>query len=464
MALALFALAISWATGWLALELVWPRTRSLSGDLALRAAVSGAFGLFASSSLYLAGLVLGLATRHWVMGIDILALVGLAVWVKLSQRGRPPPDTSQDESGSPAPAIGRMLGAAFSASLVVNGFATLQRFRDEPLGFWDAFAIWNLKARFFFFEGGEHWQRAFSDIISWSHTDYPLLLPLNVSRLWTYSGTPDQAVSALLAITFSTLTLAILYAAIAQTKGRSIAFLGSLALLASPQFMAQTPWQVSDIPTAAFLATSLALILESARRTRDGHPMLIAAGVAAGAAAFTKNEGLLFALAIPFALAVVGPAAQWRERMTEVLQFAKGLALPLALLLALKLAMGGENDLAADLTWQSLTQVLDLSRHQLIITSFAKMTLMLVGLPLLTLLLAMGFWLGIPRHSTHSRYLAACTLALTLQLAGYYVIYLITERDLAWHLGTSNLRLLIHLWPSTLLLFFVATPPFENRE
>ncbi len=464
MALALFALAISWATGWFALELAWPRTRSLPGDFALRAAVSGAFGLFASSLLYLATLVLDLAGRPWVMGIDIIVLVGLASYARLSRRSRPPLDTNQTEPTSLAPAIDRLLAAACSAALVVNGYIALQRFRDEPLGFWDAFAIWNLKARFFFFEGGEHWQRAFSDIITWSHTDYPLLLPLNVARLWSYSGHPDQSISALLSISFATLALAILYAAIAQTKGRPIAFLGALALLASPQFMAQTPWQISDIPTAAFLATSLALILATTSHPTESRRLLIAAGIAAGAAAFTKNEGLLFALTIPFALIVVGPRTQWRDRTTEALQFAKGLALPLALLLALKLTTGGESDLAADFSWNSLTRVFDPIRHQLIITSFFKMTLMLAGLPLLVLLLAMAVWLRFPTSANNSRHLAACTLALTLQLAGYYFIYLITERDLAWHLGTSNLRLLTQLWPSTLLLLFTALPPPKPRE
>ncbi|MCH7600618.1 MAG: hypothetical protein IH973_12750, partial [Myxococcales bacterium] len=230
MELALFALTISGATGWFALEIAWPRPRQVSGSLVLRAAVSGALGLFASSLIYFACLILGLATRPWVIGIDIAVLVALAGYGVSAQRSRPPLDTRHDEPAEPLSAIDWMLGAGLATALVVNGYIWLQRFRDESLGFWDAFAIWNLKARFFFFDAGEHWQRAFSDIIEWSHTDYPLLLPLNVARLWTYAGDADQTISALLSVAFSTLALAILFAAIAQARGRPLAFLGALAV------------------------------------------------------------------------------------------------------------------------------------------------------------------------------------------------------------------------------------------
>jgi len=54
-------------------------------------------------------------------------------------------------------------------------------------------------------------------------------------------------------------------------------------------------------------------------------------------------------------------------------------------------------------------------------------------------------------------------LALSFQLSGYYFIYLITERDLAWHLDTSNLRLFVQLWPSVLLVLFVGLPSFADE-
>ncbi len=53
---------------------------------------------------------------------------------------------------------------------------------QTPFGDWDAWAIWNLRAGFIA-SGGE-WLKGFSQAIAWSHPDYPLLLPLNVARMW----------------------------------------------------------------------------------------------------------------------------------------------------------------------------------------------------------------------------------------------------------------------------------------
>jgi hypothetical protein len=43
-------------------------------------------------------------------------------------------------------------------------------------------------------------------------------------------------------------------------------------------------------------------------------------------------------------------------------------------------------------------------------------------------------------------------MTLGIVIAGYYVVYLVTPQDLAWHLDSSIDRLLLHLWPSALLL------------
>jgi len=57
-----------------------------------------------------------------------------------------------------------------------------------PVGKWDAWAIWNMHARFIF-RGGEYWRDAFSALLAPKHhPDYPLMLPLTVSRGWTYIG------------------------------------------------------------------------------------------------------------------------------------------------------------------------------------------------------------------------------------------------------------------------------------
>jgi hypothetical protein len=42
-------------------------------------------------------------------------------------------------------------------------------------------------------------------------------------------------------------------------------------------------------------------------------------------------------------------------------------------------------------------------------------------------------------------------------LAGLFAVYVITPKDLAWQLQFSLDRLLLQLWPSALLAFFLFT-------
>jgi hypothetical protein len=51
-------------------------------------------------------------------------------------------------------------------------------------------------------------------------------------------------------------------------------------------------------------------------------------------------------------------------------------------------------------------------------------------------------------------------LLLTLILAGYFFVYIITPRNVVEHMGTSLDRLLMQLWPLCLFAFFlfIATP------
>ena len=49
-------------------------------------------------------------------------------------------------------------------------------------------------------------------------------------------------------------------------------------------------------------------------------------------------------------------------------------------------------------------------------------------------------------------------LRITLLAGFYFLVYLFTPKDLAWHLGTSLERLVTHIFPSFILLFFLLLP------
>jgi hypothetical protein len=223
--------------------------------------------------------------------------------------------------------------------------------------------------------------------------------------------------------------------------------------------MGQGVWQVADIPVGFYLAATLAFL--SLCKNESDRAAFLLAGLAAGSAAWTKNEGILMALSVLIGILCSGPGAGLRDRARPGALYLAGLALPLAFVIAMKVGIGGESDLAMDTDIGSLARVLDLTRHQIIMASFVNSLLTLAGLPLAAGLAGLWFWQGFDRDTETRPIIGIGAFVLAVQLSGYYFIYLITDRDLAWHLGTSNLRIFVQLWPSAILLFFMALRPIS---
>ena len=135
--------------------------------------------------------------------------------------------------------IAPILTASFATAAIVAIYNATLRIIAHPHGEgWDAFAIWNLHARFLFL-GGSHWRDGFNAIIRWSHPDYPLLLPAAIAHFWTYLGHDDPLVPAIVGFIFTFSTLALLVSSLASLRGRNAAMLGGLALSSTPFFLEQ---------------------------------------------------------------------------------------------------------------------------------------------------------------------------------------------------------------------------------
>jgi len=51
---------------------------------------------------------------------------------------------------------------------------------------------------------------------------------------------------------------------------------------------------------------------------------------------------------------------------------------------------------------------------------------------------------------------------LTSMVIGYYLVYIVTPHDLAWHLQYSLDRLLLQLWPSAIFVYFMMVRTIEE--
>jgi hypothetical protein len=106
-----------------------------------------------------------------------------------------------------------------------------------------------------------------------------------------------------------------------------------------------------------------------------------------------------------------------------------------------------------DLTRPNFGRVFSLDSHIMIAASFAHFTLLMIT-PL-----ALSIWIVRERRKLPQLLLLPTTL-----LAVYYVVYLTTPYDLAWHLAFSVDRLLLHMWPTVLYFVFVSINAASSRE
>jgi hypothetical protein len=126
-----------------------------------------------------------------------------------------------------------------------------------------------------------------------------------------------------------------------------------------------------------------------------------------------------------------------------------------------KLYLTGDNDLVGNQTWEAaVRQLVDPSRYWQITQILLLYALRIarpfaVVLPLCVLLLGRA-----PNRTAGGRGLPAAMIVLALQLAGYFLTYLLSPWDLHWHLASSADRLLLQLCPLGLLVLFLwlATP------
>jgi hypothetical protein len=438
----------------------------------LRACLALGWATGMSSCLFFAWLVLAGRPGGAFCGVDIAFFSVLAAGGAVRLTGRPP---GGGGGGSGVPAgrperlpkvVVRVLEAALVAAFALGVAAFVLQSLQHPYGEWDAIGIWNLRARFLY-RGGDAWAEAFHPGLIASHLDYPLLVPTAVARCWVYCGRETLAAPALLAGAFTLATLGLLVSALATLRGRTQGILGGLVVLASPRLFEWGSFQCADVPLAYFsLATVVALVMND-RNPATAAPWTILAGMMAGFATWTKNEGLLLLAALLAArLAVVVPSRGWRAYRAEAVGFALGLAPVLAVVVYFKVRFSPPNDLLADQGLGSLAaKLMDPARYALVGRAIAWDVLGL-GSGAVAWLAAYRLLLGPdPRRAGVGSGEPGGTFAMlvpALVLAGDVLVYVATPRDLSWHLQWSLSRLILQLWPLAVFAVFLITATPEE--
>jgi hypothetical protein len=451
---------ISTAMGALLLWLVWPRAAAAT-SLPLVVALGAGLGAGLSAVLlFLWMLVFGPTRGFPLAEAGLLGLAAVTAYGRRRTATGTRPLSPNVRRGS---RLLLLLCPAFLVTLAAAASAFLATLRQHPHGQWDAWMNWDLRARMFF-RGGEGWRTAFSTTFPWSHPDYPVLVPTLVARSWLYAGTETLLGPALVAATFTFATVALLAAALAVLRSTSQGLLAGMVLLSTPFFILHGTSLYADVPLGFFcLATMVCLALDSrhgAVTSRFG----VLAGLAAGLAMWTKNEGTLFTLAVGAGLLFAGAGGDRAASRRRLRAFGTGL-LPMLLLVAgFKIAFAPANDLVSTLgVGRTLGRLTDPDRYVVVlreyashITSFGNNGFGSVVWVLMAYLLGLG---ASPPEFRRS-WVRAGVAALGLLLAGHFMVFVSMADELSRLLDSSLDRLLLQVWPSALFLFFmvVRTP------
>lgn len=410
----------------------FPRRAGSGVERAFRAALALALGVGTWSAAYAAW---RMASGGAGAGKDLaVAAAGLALLIGF--RRREPADEVRME---PAP---RWLGSLFALSCVVAAAAFVEHTLRFPDGGWDAWMIWNLRARFL--ARAPDFASAFSpDMGFLAHQDYPWLVPGAVAQAFAAFG-ESRVVPAAVAALFGVLAVAVVSLALARTLGPRWGLLGGIAVTSLPCFAVFASNQQSDVPLAVYLGIAAAL-LASARSARE----FALAGFAAGLGMWTKNEGSLYAACLLAALLL-------RTRdLRAASAFVLG-ALPGAALLAwFKLTLAPPNDLAAFSTGSTLLHnALELRRWGVLAVIALRRIVYFQDFALWVLAEALLLVLFVRRQPP-----TVLGTALFLACAAFGPIYLLQPHPLDWIFRTSADRILIQLWPAAVL----ATIPALTR-
>jgi len=123
-----------------------------------------------------------------------------------------------------------------------------------------------------------------------------------------------------------------------------------------------------------------------------------------------------------------------------------------------KLRFAPPNDLLARHPRQIVTHVADIGRWITVLEGYVQETFR-IGYFLIPIVLVLALYLYLMRFKVAQQQrpaIATILVALGLTLAGEFAIYVALPGDASWQVQTSFERLLLQLWPSGLLAFFIA--------
>ena len=181
-------------------------------------------------------------------------------------------------------------------------------------GGWDAWAIWNLHASFIYF-GGDEWRNLFTDILRWSHVDYPLMTPSMIVFGWKILGNNSRFIPMILGAIYTFGTIGVTYATLLYLRNYKIASIAVLILGFTLTFIREGASQYADVPLAYYISCVFSLLLIVTSRKNLDYKLFVLIGILLGFSTWTKNEGIVFVVIFFLVLGikeVLNKSIEWK--------------------------------------------------------------------------------------------------------------------------------------------------------
>jgi Dolichyl-phosphate-mannose-protein mannosyltransferase len=447
-------------SGGLLAHLLWP-DRSAYG-IVLKASLGIGLGLGARSVLYFVYLMF-FAGMSWFPAIELILLMllmGLTLWRESRRRTGTAGPELRPRFGATTWALGALAALVFVVSLLATANYLLRRRQGD----WDAWMMYNRAAKFVYLDQS-HWLESFSQQMDpIFHPDYPLLLAMNIAAGWQNLGRTSSGIPMIQSGLFAVGCAGLMVGSLGWLRTSGQAALGLIILWGIPTFVNEGARQMADVPLAFYVLATGALLFTYVQDRRAG--LLVLAGLSAGFAAWTKNEGMVLVAGASIAVLVI---LRRREAMKSFVSYIGGLIVPLGIVVYFKTQIAPPGDILSGGAARLTTQAADISRHLEIlryfggeVVHFGSWDFAPLAIGILPILLLYWLFFRSSIRGTERAAFLASSIILGVQLAGYYAAFLITPYDLTWHLSYSTDRLMLQVFPLLLFLILCASIPAEQ--
>ena len=314
----------------------------------------------------------------------------------------------------------------------------------EKWGAWDAWAQWDMHARFLLRPAD--WTMMMDPSFAVTHNDYPLMLPGIVACYSKIFQENILLVSFAVSLLISLLVAGLIYTEIAA-RNILAGVLALAAFVCSDFFVSRGVMQYADMLMALFFTATIVGLYHYELTANNRY--LAMAGFFMACAVWTKNEGAVFFLCTGLLY------AKDFLRKKNIAIVLASMSLPLAVWLVFKAFYSPPSDILHqqnEISWAQ--RFAEKDRYLLILDSFWRNLkehcpelLIAAGISMICMVLSRKWW---------NRKWAVLILTMLCCQASYIV----SPYGLEWHLATSQDRLILQVFPA---MVYVSGMTFATR-